>query len=162
MVMENDIPPCDIKIDKEGIWYYNGNEIVRKEIVNFFYQNLKKDGAGRYIIELENDCCYLDVEDTPFVVKAVYRSVTESNNEECINLLLSDQSIVKLDPNTLNVGIENVLYCSIKNSAFIARFSRASYYQIANFIEYDSMKDKYFILLNGKPFYIKYLKQQEK
>lgn len=162
MVMENDIPPCDIKIDKEGIWYYNGNEIVRKEIVNFFYQNLKKDGAGRYIIELENDCCYLDVEDTPFVVKAVYRSVTESSNEECINLLLSDQSIVKLDPNTLNVGIENVLYCSIKNNAFIARFSRASYYQIANFIEYNSMKDKYFILLNGKPFYIKYLKQQEK
>ncbi|MEN6317221.1 MAG: DUF1285 domain-containing protein [Syntrophaceae bacterium] len=160
--MKNDIPPCEIKIDKEGVWYYKGKEIIRKEIVNFFYQNLKKDEAGRYIIELKEDCCYLDVEDTPFVVKAVYRSVTENSNEECINLLLSDQSLVNLDPSTLTVGNDNVLYCSIKNNAFIARFSRASYYQITNFMEYDSIQDKYFILINDKPFYINYLVQQEK
>ena len=160
--MEKDIPPCNITIDKEGVWYYNGDEIVRKEIINYFYQNLRKDESGRYIIELENDCCYLDVEDTAFVVKAVYKSVTECSNEECIYLLLSDQSIDKLDPNSLKVGNDNVLYCSIKNSAFDARFSRASYYQIADFIEYDSMKDKYFVVLNGKPFYIVFVNSQEK
>jgi hypothetical protein len=159
--MANDIPPCEIKIDKEGVWYYKGKEIVRKEIVNFFYQNLKKDETGRYIIELKDDCCYLDVEDTPFIVKAVYKTFSESTHKECINLLLSDQSLVELDPSTLIVGANNVLYCSIKNNTFVARFSRAGYYQITNFIEYDSIQDKYFILLNDRPFYIKYLVQQE-
>lgn len=155
MLMKTNIPPCQIKIDKEGVWYYKGKEIIRKDILRYFYQNLKKDEFGRYIIELEDDCCYLEVEDTPFVIKAIYGPESQSSNEECIYLLLSDQSLEKLDPCTLCVGKDNVLYCSIKDKAFVARFSRASYYQIANFIEYDAEKDKYLISMNGESFYIK-------
>ncbi len=33
------------------------------------------------------------------------------------NILLSDQSVEKLDPTTLRQGEENVLYCSIKINA---------------------------------------------
>ena len=153
--MKTHIFPSHIKIDKEGIWYYRDEEIIRKEIICYFYQNLKKDELGRYIIELEGDCCYLEVEDTPFVIKAVYGPDSQSSDEECIHILLSDQSIEKLDPDTLRVGKDNVLYCSIKGNTFTARFSRASYYQIANFIKYDADKDKYLISLSGKSFYIK-------
>ena len=160
--MKNDIPPCQITIDKEGVWYFRGKEIIRKDIICYFYQNLKKDEFGRYIIELENDRCYLEVEDAPFVIKSVYRFDSKSSNKECIYLLLSDQSLEKLDPNTLYVGNDNVLYCSIRDKAFIARFSRAGYYQIANFIEYDTEKNEYVILLNGKSFYIKGVKLNEK
>jgi len=156
--MKNDIPPCQIAIDKEGAWYYRGKEIIRKDIICYFYQNLKKDEFGRYIIELQDDCCYLEVEDTPFVIKAVYRFDSISSNEECIYLLLSDQSLEKLDPNTLYVGKDNVLYCSIKDKEFIARFSRAGYYQIAKFIEYDADNDEYLVLLNEKSFYIRGVK----
>ena len=152
--MEKDIPPCNIRIDKDGVWYYKGNEIFRDEIVRYFYQNLKKDEVGRYLIELEDDCCYLEVEDTPFIVRAVYRCTAEGDNQECIYLLLSDQSIEKLNPDSLWAGKDNVLYCSVKKNAFVARFSRASYYQIAEFIEYGDGKDEYFISLNGKYFYI--------
>jgi hypothetical protein len=152
--MEKDIPPCNIRIDKDGVWYYKGNEIFRDEIVKYFYQNLKKDEVGRYLIELEDDCCYLEVEDTPFIVRAVYRCTAEADNEECLYLLLSDQSIEKLNPDSLWAGKDNVLYCSVKKNAFVARFSRASYYQIANFIEYSNGEDEYFISLNGKHFYI--------
>ena len=152
--MENGIPPCNIRIDKDGVWYYKGNEIFRDEIVKYFYQNLKKDKAGRYLIELEDDCCYLEVEDTPFIVRSVYRCTAEAGSEECIYLLLSDQSIEKLNPDSLWAGKDNVLYCSIRENAFVARFSRPSYYQIADFIEYGDGKDEYFISLNGKYFYI--------
>jgi uncharacterized protein len=150
--MQKDIPPCNIRIDKEGVWYYKGNEIFRDEIVKFFYQNLKKDEAGRYLIELENDCCYLEVEDTPYVVKAIYKCTLESANEECIHLLLSDQSTEKLNCDSLWAGRDNVLYCSVKKGAFSARFSRASYYQIAAFIECSDCGSEYFIPLNGKRF----------
>jgi len=150
--MENDITPSGIRIDKDGVWYYNGNEIFRDEIVRYFYQNLKKDEAGRYLIELDDDCCYLEVEDAPFVVRAVYRCTGRTDNEEFINLLLSDYSIEKLNPDSLWAGKDNVLYCSVKENAFVARFSRASYYQLANFIECGDNEDEYFIWLNGKHF----------
>src|SRR5512136_615292 len=150
--MENDIPHSGIRIDKDGVWYYNGNEIFRHEIVRYFSQNLKRDEAGRYLIELEHDSCYLEVEDAPFVVKAVYRCTGRTDNEECIILLLSDQSIEELDPDSLWAGKDNVLYCSVKENVFVARFSRASYYQIAEFIEYGDDEGEYFISLNGKHF----------
>ncbi|MCX5843251.1 MAG: DUF1285 domain-containing protein [Deltaproteobacteria bacterium] len=159
--METDIPPCNIKIDKEGTWFYRGEEIFRKEIVNYFYQNLKRDESGQYIIETEDDCCYLEVEDAPFVVKTVYRFVSKSDEVEGIYLLLSDQSLEKLDPNTLWVGENNVPYCSVKNNTFCARFSRAGYYQFAEFVEYDDEKDAYFISVNGVIFYIHYVMPQE-
>ncbi len=159
--MADVIPPSNIKIDKEGIWYYKGEEIFRREIINYFYQNLKKDDAGRYIIETEDECCYLEVEDTPFVVKTVYKSDAESGREDAIYLLLSDQSLEMLDLNTLWVGKDNVLYCSIKNNSFRARFSRSGYYQIADFIEYDNARDAFYIPLNNRQFYINFVKPQE-
>ncbi|MDI6777506.1 MAG: DUF1285 domain-containing protein [Syntrophales bacterium] len=141
-------------MDTEGVWYYKGVEMTRRDIVNYFYQNLKQDQTGRYLIELENERCYLDVEDTPFVVKAVLRSVSKSNEEEAIYLLLSDDTLERLDPHTLWIGNDNVLYCTIKNHRLNARFLRAGYYQLASGIEYDAQKDAYFISLNGHRYYI--------
>ncbi len=159
--MEKDIPPCNIKIDKDGTWYYRGDEIFRKEIVHYFYQNLKRDESGRYLIETEHDCCYLEVEDVPFVVKAVYGFLSESDVEECIYLLLSDQSLEKLDPKTIWIGKDNIPYCLVKNKTFCARFSRSGYYQLADFVEYDKEKDAFLLSLNGVRFYINDVKQQE-
>jgi len=151
----NNIPPCNIMIDKEGVWYYKGVEMFRKDIVSLFYQNLKKDEKGRYIIEFENDRCYLDVEDTPFVVKAVYRSVSKSGDSEAIHILLNDKTMEKLDPSSLWIEKDNILYCSVKDNKFYARFSRSSYYQIANYIKQNGEKDEYFTPLNGRHYYIK-------
>jgi uncharacterized protein len=151
----NEASPCQIRIDKEGVWYYGENEIFRKEIVLLFYENLTQDQSGRYLIVLGNERCYVEVEDAPFVVKSVDRKIPESKNRELICLHLSDESREPLDPDTLWVGRENVLYCSIRNASLTARFSRAAYYQIANYIEYDTAKDAYFIPLNGQFYYIK-------
>ena len=153
-VMEN-IPFCNIRIDKDGVWYYKGAEMFRREIVNFFYQNLKRDESGRYLIELPNDRCYLEVEDAPFVVKSVHRSFSENEDRSTIYLRLSDDTVEPLDPETLRIGSDNVLYCTIRNRSFDARFLRASYYQLAGDIEYDECGDDFFIQLNGHRFYIK-------
>ncbi len=153
-VMEN-IPFCNIRIDKDGVWYYKGAEMFRREIVNFFYQNLRQDESGRYLIELPNDRCYLDVEDAPFVVKSVHRAVSEADSRVSIHLLLSDDTVEPLDPETLRIGNDNVLYCSVRNQAFAARFLRASYYQLAHDIEYDECRDGFFIRLNGHRYYIR-------
>lgn len=148
--VEQPIPPCEIRIDKEGVWYYRGAEMFRKDIVNLFYQNLRRDHDGRYLLELENDRCYLDVEDTPFVVRGVDR--IEEGRKEAIHLDLIDDTTEPLEPSTLRIGPDNVLYCFVKKGAFEARFSRAGYYQIAQYIDYDSTGDSFFIKLNGQSY----------
>lgn len=154
MSSESDFPFCQIRIDKEGVWYYRGSEMFRKEIVNFFYQNLKQDASGLYLIELENDRCYLDVEDTAFVVRSVRQTLSEKEGKTVFCLLLSDDTVDVLDPATLRIGEGNVLYCCVKNGRFTARFLRAAYYQLADYIEYDENQDEYFIRLNRKDYYI--------
>jgi hypothetical protein len=154
MDINGEIPFCNIRIDKEGVWYYKGAEMFRKEIVNFFYQNLKQDASGLYLIELENDRCYLDVEDTAFVVRSVRQALSEKDGKTVFYLLLSDDTIDALEPATLRIGAGNVLYCCVKNDRFTARFLRAAYYQLADHIEFDEDQDEYFIELNGKRYYI--------
>lgn len=144
-----------IRIDKDGVWYYGEEEIFRKEIIFFFYANLKCDQTGRYLIELNDERCYIDVEDAPFIVKSVNRKSLETDDREMIYLSLSDGTVEQLEPHTLRIGKENVLYCDIRKGLFEARFSKAAYYQLADYIEHDKKNDTYFISLNGQFFYVK-------
>ena len=145
----------EIKIDKDGIWYYNGAHMFRKEILNVFFQNLRIDECGKYLIELGTERCYLDVEDTAFVVVAVYKTKLTSNGMEQIDILLNDDSCEKLEMNSIYTGRDNVLYCQVKEGKFTARFSRKSYYQIAEFIELSENGVDYFINLNSEKYFIK-------
>jgi hypothetical protein len=145
----------EIKIDKDGIWYYNGAHMFRKEILSVFFQNLRIDECGRYLIELGPERCYLDVEDTAFVVAAVYKTKLPGNGLEQIDILLNDDSCEKLETNSLYTGRDNVLYCRVKEGRFTARFSRNSYYQLAEFIEESENGANFFINLNGEKYFIK-------
>ena len=49
----------------------SGTEMKRQEIVQYFYRYLKRDPDGNYLIEIENDRCYVEVEDAPYVIKRV-------------------------------------------------------------------------------------------
>jgi uncharacterized protein len=144
----------EIKIDKEGIWYYRGAHMFRKEILCVFFENLKIDECGKYLIELGEERCYLEVEDTAFVVSAVHKMKLPQDNQECIYVILTDDSMEKLDLNTLQFDRNNVPYCMVKEGKFKSRFSRKSYYQLAEFIEEAKNGKGFFIRLNGKKYVI--------
>ncbi|MCX7817272.1 MAG: DUF1285 domain-containing protein [Syntrophales bacterium] len=150
-----DVTKSDIRIDKDGVWYYRGAEMFRKDIVNLFYKHLKMDECGRYLIEFPNDRCYIDVEDTAYVVKAVYQVGKGDGYVEGFRVLLSDDTIETLDPETLEIGEDNVLYCKVCPGKFPARFTRAAYYQIANFIEFDADENRFYLQIKGQRFYLK-------
>ena len=150
----NDIPFGNIRVDKDGVWYFHGAEMFRKDIVDLFYKNLRRDESGRYIIEMANDRCYIEVDDAPYVVKALYKGNSKDTGEESLNILLNNSDLDQLDLTTVRVGADNVIYCSVKDNMFNARFSRASYYQLADFIEYDNENDSYYINLNNRRYYI--------
>ena len=154
-IKADELPPSFIRIDKEGIWYYKGNEMFRKDIVKLFYQSLKRDESGSYYIELESDMASLEVEDTAYVVTAVQRSGSRAEGNERISVLLNDETVEELDCGSLRIGDQNILYCTVKADGHGARFLRASYYQIAEFFDYDDARDSYFLPLNDVRYYIK-------
>lgn len=140
----------DIRIDKDGIWYYRGAEMFRRDIVKYFYDHLTMDDEGRYLICLpENgESCYVDVEDTAYVVKSV--DITDGQ----VVIRLSDDSTELLDLSTLHSGEGNVLYCKVKNGTFPARFNRASYYQLAAYLEHDNERNAYYLTIGNQRFYL--------
>lgn len=152
---QQDDQPFEIRIDKDGVWYYNGAEMFRKEILALFFENLFRDESGRYYIQIGMEMCYLTVEDTPIVVKSVHEMADSEREKEetAIGIFLSDSSLEKIDLDSLRIGEGNVLYCDLQRG-FPARFTRAAYYQIADRIEFDE-KRGYFIPANGKQYFIK-------
>ena len=161
-VKARNLSPSHIRIDKEGVWYYKGAEMFRREIVNLFYRNLHLDESGAYYIEYENDIASVEVDDTAFVVRAVYRTGSAEGRDEKIHIFLSDDSCEELAPETLRIGRENVLYCVVKAKRFPARFLRASYYQMSDYFDQEENGENFFLALNGRKYYIRDQHSQDK
>lgn len=126
--------------------------MFRREFVNFFYQHLRRDAAGRYVIELPNDRCYVEVEDTAYFVKAVYPQRDGDGVVNNFRIYLCDDTLEDLNPETLYIGAENILYCQVRGGTFPARFTRAAYYQLAMHIEYDEARNVFHLPVNGRTF----------
>ena len=151
--IEDGIAPCLIHIDKEGRWFHKGVEMVRREFVRSFYQQMELDDAGQYIIFWGGKRCYVDVVDTAFVVKRLSYLSEESGKRARFMVSLSDDTEEELIPDTLYLGEENVLYCRVKKGDFPARFNRAAYYQLAAHIEEEG--EGFVLPVNGKKFKIR-------
>ncbi len=146
----DDIPPCNIRIDKEGRWYHTiwGTELIHKPMRLFLFSLLERDEKGRYILRLKDQRCYIEVEDVPFVVMRVDKKV------DTFSIKLNDETQEELDLNTLWVGASNVLYCKIKEGKFEARFSRPAYYQLTNYVEFDELEKRFYIPLDDRKHFI--------
>ncbi len=156
---EDGIAPCLIHIDKDGKWFHKGVEMIRRDFVLSFFQQMELDDAGRYIIFWGGRRCTVDVEDTAFVVRGVSKQNEKGGNGTRFKISLSDETEEELRPDTLYLGKANVLYCRVKNGAFPARFNRAAYYQLAAHVETDG--DNYVLPANGKKFKIGFKDPQD-
>ena len=70
------------------------------------------------------------IEDTPWVVTAV-----DGDPESGFAVVLNDDTREPLDPATLVVGLDDVLYCRVKGGAHEARFLRPAYYALMRHAE---------------------------
>jgi hypothetical protein len=141
-----------ILINKEGQWFYQGLEMIRRDIVLLFYQHLHRDGQGQYSIRLGEEEYYIEVEDTALVVSRVDLQ-SHGEGGAGFRVWLNDDSQETLDLDTLFVGKRNVLYCRVKEGEFPARFQRQAYYQLMNHVEEGN--GEYFISLNGEKHLIR-------
>lgn len=145
----------DIYVDSEGDWFYQGNRITREDILQSFYDRLQMSADNSYVIVWEQQRCALRVDDTPFVIARVDRRSTGGAIGEQFQLTLKHLPAPEvLNPDSLWVGKDHVLYARIRSGLFIARFSRPAYYQIAAWIQDDPATGQFFLEANGERHWI--------
>lgn len=71
---KHDCGDLDMRIARDGTWYYKGSPIGRKELVCLFSSVLKREPDGSYLLETPVERGRITVEDAPFIaVEMVWR-----------------------------------------------------------------------------------------
>jgi hypothetical protein len=114
-----------ISFRRDGNWYSDDERIDNPRIALLFSKSIKRNPDGSYYLQVAEERATITVEDTPYVIRTV-----EEQPGQLIVVTNDDEREV-LDPATLAVGNDNVLYCRVKGGAFPARFLRTAYYHLS-------------------------------
>ena len=145
-------PP--IKIDKDGRWFCQGEEITHRRTYLLYCRGLTRDESGRILLRVGREECPVEVEDAPFVVATMEFISSGLDGRESIGLTLNDETREKMAPETLRIGLNHIPYCRVREGLFEARFSRNAYQILAPHIQLDEKENRFFLSLNGKKHYL--------
>ena len=138
----------EIRIDTEGNWFYNGAQIINRNILLLFCKGLENDGSGGYLLRVDKETSPVIVENKPFVV------VDAVKDEDVLKIQLNDETVKTLDMGSFFIDRNNVPFCRVKDGQFHARFLRKAYYRIAEYFEQDE-NERFFVRLAGEKIYVK-------
>ena len=105
---KHDCGDLDMRIARDGTWYYKGSPIGRKELVCLFASVLKREADGTYLLETPVERGRIEVEDAPFIaVEMVWRDCAcgqclsfRTNCDEVVPADAEHPIRVQLDPRT--------------------------------------------------------------
>jgi|TARA_B100000315_G_C14571457_1_gene585767 hypothetical protein len=125
----------DIRIDQDGLWFYHGSPIGRKELVKLFASVLERDQAGRYWLITPAEKGEITVEDVPF--QAVEMTVEGENEQQKLTFRTNVDDIVIADdahPIRIETNPENgepSPYVMVRDG-LEARLTRSVFYQLVD------------------------------
>lgn len=130
-----DIPSCgdlDLRIARDGAWYYRHSPIGRKALVKLFASILHRDGKGDFWLVTPVERCKVEVEDAPFLAVDCRRS--GKGEDATLDLYTNIEDWVEVGsshPLYLKKGIP---YVSMPRNLF-AKINRPLYYELVNIAE---------------------------
>lgn len=111
-----------IRIDREGQFIHEGEPVRHQGLREALFRWLDRLDDGRYVLRLdERRFAYIDVDDTPLVVRALRLAP-----DGAVSLQLSDGAEEPLDPTTLTVDAEGVLRCWVRGGRIEARLATSA------------------------------------
>ncbi|HUY18492.1 MAG TPA: DUF1285 domain-containing protein [Candidatus Binataceae bacterium] len=134
-----------ISFRRDGHWYSDDERIDNPRIAALFSRSIRQDPDGNWYLQVAEERAAITVEDTPYVVRTI-----EHDADGAITMLLNDGEHEPLDPATLEVGADNVLYCGVKSGRFRARFLRPAYYHLSRSFEAEG--DRFFIRMGDRRY----------
>jgi len=149
-------PTRKIHFGKDGWWYANDERIQNRRINVLFSQHLRRTPEGTYEIAIGWDKVTVEIEETPYVITRVTGDPAQG-----FILRLNDESDEQLDPATLSIGHENVLYCQVKAGEHPARFLRPAYYQLTEHVQEEGTSGQFSLRIGHVAFPILFVTTQE-
>ena len=125
----------NIRIDSDGLWFYHGSPIGRKELVRLFASVLSIDNEGRYWLTTPAERGQIIVEDVPFM--AVEMTVRGKNEDSILRFRTNvDDEITADSTHPIRVEInpetkEPSPYIMVRDG-LEARLTRAVFYQMVD------------------------------
>ena len=125
----------EIQIDREGLWFYHGSPIGRKELIKLFASVLSMDENGRYWLTTPAEKGEILVEDVPF--QAVEMNVYEKNKQQILSFRTNiDETIIADIDHPIRIGNnpetgEPSPYIMVRDR-LEARLTRAVFYQMVD------------------------------
>jgi hypothetical protein len=125
------VPP--LRLDREGQWYDQGARVTNPRLAEFLLIHLSKDEDGRYLVVVDRDRRYVDVEDAPYRALGIEVAETGSGPGGLL-VRLNDGSREPFDPATFWIDESGIPYCLVRDRAHKVRFTAESYRQLSAFI----------------------------
>lgn len=125
----------NIRIDRNGVWYYQDSPIGRKEMVCLFASVLTRDTAGGYWLVTPAELVPIQVEDAPFI--AVELFTAGCGRERTVSLRTNTDEIVTVDKDhpltVLNTAAteEPAPYVALRQG-IQAKLARPVYYELVS------------------------------
>ena len=135
-----------ISFRRDGNWYSDEERIDNPRIALLFSKSIKCNPDGSFYLQVADERASITVEDTPYVVRTI-----EDDGTGGFLVVTNDDEREPLDPTTLEVGAENVLYCRVKAREYSARFLRSAYYHLSeHFVAEEG--DRFAIAIGGRRY----------
>ncbi|NLV22225.1 MAG: DUF1285 domain-containing protein [Syntrophomonadaceae bacterium] len=128
----------DIKITRDGKWYFGDAEMFRRNILQILARNINRDENGNYFIEMGSECNPLIVEDVPFLAVGIVEE-----DEQPVKLVFHDLQEIELDHELKLYIKDDVPYISYRWVAD-TRLSRGVYWKLSDY--FDFRDDEIFIV----------------
>jgi hypothetical protein len=114
-----------IRIDREGRFIHEGEEVRHEGLRRALFRWLDAEPDGRVVLRLDaRRFAYVDVDDTPLVVRAARREGDGAG--ERVLLALTDGGDEALDPETLTVDDAGVLRARVRGGKLEARLATSA------------------------------------
>jgi len=95
MSASNDGPDIDMRIARDGTWFYHGSAIGRKPLVRLFSSVLRREDNGDYYLVTPVERVRITVDDAPFT--AVEMFVEGEGVDQTLSFRTNVDDVVRLD-----------------------------------------------------------------
>lgn len=125
----------DIRIDRNGTWFYHGSPIGRKEMVCLFASVLQRYPDGSYWLVTPVEAGRIEVEDVPFVGVELF--VSGTGRDQVVSVRTNVDQIITLDQNhplRMMGGVQSddrIPYVEVRDG-LAARLLRPVFYELVN------------------------------
>lgn len=128
-----------IRLDSNGQFWHDGQKVTHPGILRAWHRGLERAPDGRYLIRFGHDWAFVRVDDAPFFVLRAFPE------EKGVRLRLSNGVEEFLQPQTLGLSKDGVLYCKVMGD-HVAKFSRQAQADIGALLRQDG--ERFLLLLD--------------